>query len=126
LIAYILRRLAATIPVMLVVAVSVFLLLHLTPGDPAAVLAGDNATSDQVAQIRARLGLDQPLWWQFVNWAGNCCAAIWASPCSGAARCSTSCWNVPSRRSRSRSPPSSSPSCWPSPSGCWQPGRQDR
>jgi peptide/nickel transport system permease protein len=66
--AYILRRLAATIPVMLVVAVSVFLLLHLTPGDPAAVLAGDNATSDQVAQIRERLGLDEPLWWQFTNW----------------------------------------------------------
>ncbi|HZF75439.1 MAG TPA: ABC transporter permease [Acetobacteraceae bacterium] len=70
-IAYVVRRLLATIPVMLVVAVSVFLLLHLTPGDPAAVLAGDNATSDQVAQIRARLGLDQPLWWQFVNWAGQ-------------------------------------------------------
>ncbi len=66
--AYIIRRLAATIPVMLVVAVSVFLLLHLTPGDPAAVLAGDNATSDQVAQIRANLGLDQPLWWQFGTW----------------------------------------------------------
>lgn len=66
--AYIIRRLAATIPVMLVVAVSVFLLLHLTPGDPAAVLAGDNATSDQVAQIRAHLGLDQPLWWQFGTW----------------------------------------------------------
>jgi peptide/nickel transport system permease protein len=71
LIAYVVRRLLATIPVMLVVAVSVFLLLHLTPGDPAAVLAGDNATSDQVAQIRARLGLDQPLWWQFVNWGGQ-------------------------------------------------------
>jgi peptide/nickel transport system permease protein len=68
LIAYIIRRLIATIPVMLVVAVSVFLLLHLTPGDPAAVLAGDNATSDQVSQIRARLGLDQPLWWQFGTW----------------------------------------------------------
>jgi peptide/nickel transport system permease protein len=71
LIAYILRRLIATIPVMLVVAVSVFLLLHLTPGDPAAVLAGDNATSDAIAQIRAQLGLDEPLWKQFGLW-------IWA------------------------------------------------
>jgi peptide/nickel transport system permease protein len=71
LIAYILRRLIATIPVMLVVAVSVFLLLHLTPGDPAAVLAGDNATSDTIAQIRAQLGLDEPLWKQFGLW-------IWA------------------------------------------------
>ncbi|WP_237215023.1 ABC transporter permease [Falsiroseomonas oryziterrae] len=66
--AYIARRLIATIPVMLVVAVCVFLLLHLTPGDPAAVLAGDNATSDQVAQIRAQLGLDEPLWRQFGMW----------------------------------------------------------
>lgn len=66
--AYIARRLIATIPVMLVVAISVFLLMHLTPGDPAAVLAGDNATSDQVAQIRAMLGLDEPLWRQFAMW----------------------------------------------------------
>jgi peptide/nickel transport system permease protein len=66
--AYIVRRLIATIPVMLVVAISVFLLMHLTPGDPAAVLAGDNATSDQVAQIRALLGLDEPLWRQFGMW----------------------------------------------------------
>ncbi len=67
-IAYVVRRLIATIPVMLVVAVSVFLLLHLTPGDPAAVLAGDNATSDQIARIRTQLGLDEPLWKQFGLW----------------------------------------------------------
>ncbi len=67
-IAYIVRRLLATIPVMLLVAIIVFLLVHLTPGDPASVIAGDNATSDQVALIRASLGLDEPLWRQFAIW----------------------------------------------------------
>lgn len=67
-IAYIVRRLVATIPVMLLVAVLVFLLVHLTPGDPAAVIAGDNATSDQVARIRTVLGLDRPLYEQFGLW----------------------------------------------------------
>jgi peptide/nickel transport system permease protein len=70
-IAYIVRRLIATIPVMLLVAVIVFLLVHLAPGDPASVIAGDNATSDQVAAIRTALGLDRPLWEQFAIWIGN-------------------------------------------------------
>ena len=69
--AYILRRLAATIPVMLIVAVLVFLMLRLTPGDPAAVIAGDNANADQIALIRNRLGLDQPLFTQFFIWLIN-------------------------------------------------------
>jgi len=68
---YIARRLLATIPVLAVVAVFVFLLLRLTGGDPAAVIAGDNATSQQVAEIRARLGLDRPLVEQFVIWIGS-------------------------------------------------------
>jgi peptide/nickel transport system permease protein len=70
-IAYIIRRLVATIPVMLLVAVIVFLLVHLAPGDPASVIAGDNATSDQIARIRATLGLDEPLWRQFAIWIGH-------------------------------------------------------
>jgi peptide/nickel transport system permease protein len=69
--AYVLRRLAATIPVMLVVAVLVFLMLRLTPSDPAAIIAGDNANSEQVAEIRKRLGLDQPIHTQFVIWIGK-------------------------------------------------------
>jgi peptide/nickel transport system permease protein len=69
--AYILRRLAATIPVMLVVAILVFLMLRLTPADPAAIIAGDNANADQVAEIRKRLGLDQPIGTQFVIWIGK-------------------------------------------------------
>src|SRR2546423_15083631 len=68
---YILRRLVATIPVMLIVAVFVFLMLRLTPGDPAAIIAGDNANAEQVAAIRVRLGLDQPILTQFAIWFGN-------------------------------------------------------
>ena len=55
--AYIVRRLLATLPVMAIVAVCVFLLLHLSPGDPAAVIAGDNATPANIEMIRKRLGL---------------------------------------------------------------------
>jgi peptide/nickel transport system permease protein len=66
----IVRRLLSVVPVMGVVAVCVFLLLHLAPGDPAAIMAGDNATPASIAAIRSKLGLDQPLWWQFLTWIG--------------------------------------------------------
>jgi peptide/nickel transport system permease protein len=68
---YFFRRLLGTIPVMLVVAVFIFLMLRLTPSDPAAVIAGDNATTEQVAQIRSQLGLDRPMIEQFVIWSGK-------------------------------------------------------
>jgi len=69
--AYFLRRILAAIPVMGVVAVFVFLLLRLTPGDPAAIIAGDMATAEQLTKIRAALGLDQPLLTQFFTWIGR-------------------------------------------------------
>jgi len=68
---FVLRRLLATFPVLAMVAVFVFLILRLTPGDPAAIMAGDNATSAQVAEIRERLGLDRPLPLQFAGWIGD-------------------------------------------------------
>jgi peptide/nickel transport system permease protein len=68
---YIARRHVATIPVMAVVATFVFLLLRLTTGDPAAIIAGDNATAQDVAAIRGKLGLDQPVVQQFAIWLGN-------------------------------------------------------
>ncbi len=68
---FIARRLIAIIPVLAVVAIFVFLMLRLTPGDPAAVIAGDNATSDQIAAIRQQLGLDLPIWTQFGIWIGD-------------------------------------------------------
>ena len=65
------RRLLSTIPVLAIVAVLVFLMLRLTPGDPAAILAGDAANVEQIARIREGLGLDKPLPVQFGIWAGN-------------------------------------------------------
>ncbi len=66
--AYIIRRLLATIPVMAVVAVFVFFLLRFAPGDPAAVIAGDDATVADIEAIRAKLGLDRPVLEQFALW----------------------------------------------------------
>jgi len=68
---YILKRLLATVPVLLVVGVFIFLLLRLTPGDPAAMIAGDYATEDQIAAIKENLGLDKPLIHQFFIWTSN-------------------------------------------------------
>ena len=65
---YIARRLVATLPVMAVVAVFVVLLLRLTTGDPAAIIAGDIASAQQIAEIRSKLGLDRPVAQQFVIW----------------------------------------------------------
>lgn len=69
--AYIARRLLATLPVMVMVAVVVFAMLRLTPGDPAAILAGDDATGAQLEQIRKSMGLDQPILTQFGVWMGQ-------------------------------------------------------
>ena len=69
--AFLARRLLSTIPVLLIVAVLVFLMLRLTPGDPAAVLAGDAATTEQIAQIRQNLGLDKSIPEQFGIWFGR-------------------------------------------------------
>ncbi len=69
--AYLIKRVLATIPVMLFVAIFIFLLLRLTPGDPAAMIAGDFANDQQIAEIRENLGLDQPLWKQFGMWLGD-------------------------------------------------------
>ena len=68
---YLLKRILATIPVMLFVAVFIFMLLRLTPGDPAAMLAGDFATDAQLKEIRESLGLDQPMWRQFGLWISD-------------------------------------------------------
>lgn len=68
---YLLQRIAAAVPVMLIVAVLVFLMLRLTPADPAAIIAGDFANDQQISEIRKKLGLDQPIPAQFVRWIGN-------------------------------------------------------
>jgi peptide/nickel transport system permease protein len=66
--AYILRRVTATIPVMAMVALFVFSLLYIAPGDPAAIIAGDQATPADVERIRASLGLDRPFLIRFGDW----------------------------------------------------------
>ncbi len=66
--AYIARRILATIPVMAVVALFVFSLLYIAPGDPAAVIAGDQATPADVERIRQNLGLDRPFLVRFGEW----------------------------------------------------------
>src|SRR5258707_2821483 len=66
--AYIIRRLFAVVPVMAVVALFVFFLLRLAPGDPAAIIAGDDATTETIAAVRAKLGLDRPIVEQFAVW----------------------------------------------------------
>ncbi len=69
--AFVARRLLATVPVLGMVAVFVFLMLRLTPGDPAAIIAGDNATGAEIAAIRDQLGLNQPIAVQFLIWLGK-------------------------------------------------------
>ncbi|MBA2597004.1 MAG: ABC transporter permease [Chloroflexia bacterium] len=70
-IAYIVRRLLLLIPVLLIVGVVVFTLMHLTPGDPASVMLGREATPEQKDALRERLGLNEPIPVQFVNWFGS-------------------------------------------------------
>ena len=68
---FLLQRLLATIPVLLVVAIVVFLILRLTPGDPAAVIAGNSATTAEIDMLREKLGLTQSVFAQFGIWMGN-------------------------------------------------------
>jgi peptide/nickel transport system permease protein len=68
---YLLRRVLAVIPVMLVVATVTFVLIHLAPGDPASIIAGPDATPDNVARLRHQLGLDESLPAQLFRWYGR-------------------------------------------------------
>ena len=68
---YVLRRLVALVPVAIVVATVSFVLIHLAPGDPAAIIAGPDAPADDVARIRRTLGLDEPLYVQLAGWYGR-------------------------------------------------------
>jgi peptide/nickel transport system permease protein len=70
-ISYILQRIALAIPVLLIVGIIVFALVHLTPGDPASVMLGPDATSEQVNDLRDALGLNDPLPIQFLTWIGG-------------------------------------------------------
>jgi peptide/nickel transport system permease protein len=65
------RRLLGTVPVLVILSIGVFLMLHLTPGDPVQIMLGQDASPSAIAALRAELGLDQPLPIQYVRWMGN-------------------------------------------------------
>lgn len=68
---YILKRLLSMIPAVFVVSVVIFLIIHLTPGDPAAVMLGDQADPEAIAALREALGLNDPLPVQYLRWLGG-------------------------------------------------------
>ncbi|WP_045515020.1 ABC transporter permease [Neobacillus niacini] len=68
---YMLKRLLSLIPVLFVVSIVVFLIIHLTPGDPASVMLGEEATKQQIEELRQKLGLNLPLYQQYFHWIGG-------------------------------------------------------
>jgi peptide/nickel transport system permease protein len=66
---YLVKRILSLIPVLFVVSIVVFLIMHITPGDPAVVMLGEDATPEQVAELREELGLNKPLYKQYIDWA---------------------------------------------------------
>jgi len=68
---YIIRRLFQIIPVVILVSILVFLMMRLIPGDPAAVLLGPDATPEQISLMRVKMGLDRPIWVQYLIWVSN-------------------------------------------------------
>ena len=68
---YIVKRLAISIPVLFLISVGAFILVHLTPGDPADMYITPDMTPAQIEMTRAALGLDKPLFIQYVDWIGN-------------------------------------------------------
>ena len=68
---YILKRILTSIPTLIVASMLVFLFIHIIPGDPASILLGDTATPEEVAALTQEMGLDQPIWHQYLLWLGN-------------------------------------------------------
>ena len=68
---YALRRVAQMLPALFIVSVAVFTIVHLIPGDPAKIIAGPNADEQQLEALTRQLGLDKPLWNQYLIWLGN-------------------------------------------------------
>ena len=78
---YVLKRLLSLIPTIFIVSVVIFLLVHLTPGDPAAAMLGEDATAAEIAALQTQLGLDDPLVVQYFRWVGNCLQALFGVIC---------------------------------------------
>lgn len=69
--AYIIKRLLSLIPVLLVVTITIFLIIHITPGDPAATILGLEATEEQIEALNEELGLNRPITEQYISWMGD-------------------------------------------------------
>ncbi|CCQ98664.1 dipeptide transporter; membrane component of ABC superfamily [[Clostridium] ultunense Esp] len=74
---YIVKRLLALIPVLLGVTILTFSIMHLSPGDPAKIILGSKATEESIRQLRAELGLDLPIYQQYLRWLGNILRGDW-------------------------------------------------
>src|SRR5207237_10345084 len=74
---YVLRRLGLMLPVAFLVTVGVFMLIHLTPGDPALIILGEYRSPQAIAQIHQELGLDKPLYVQYLIWVTNVVHGDW-------------------------------------------------
>ena len=68
---YIIKRLLSLIPVLFVISIAIFMLVHLTPGDPAAVMLGIDASEEQLEELREQMGLNLPIYQQYLNWVGG-------------------------------------------------------
>lgn len=68
---YFFKRLLSLVPVLLIVSIVIFMIIHLTPGDPASMLLGEEATEEQIQALRADMGLDLPIVAQYFHWIGN-------------------------------------------------------
>lgn len=68
---YIIKRVLSLIPVLFVVSIAIFLLIHLTPGDPASVILGIDASQDQIEELQEQLGLNLPIYEQYLQWVTN-------------------------------------------------------
>lgn len=69
--AYILKRILTLVPTLVAASILVFLFIHMIPGDPAAVLLGDTATPEEIAALTHEMGLDKPIWQQYIAWFSN-------------------------------------------------------
>ncbi|WP_262174146.1 ABC transporter permease [Saccharococcus sp. Marseille-Q5394] len=68
---YFLKRLLSLVPVLFIVSIVIFMIIHLTPGDPASLVLGEEATEEQIQALRADMGLDLPIVTQYFHWIGN-------------------------------------------------------
>lgn len=68
---FIALRLLSAVPTLLLVAITIFTLMRMVPGDPASLMLGDLADPQQIEAMRRAMGLDQPIWWQFLHWAAG-------------------------------------------------------